>query len=351
APVPWHGAYAVISLDPAASLWDIDGAYVRKEIAKLQCGRYVATASKEHHALLGPMPVHVFTWDFLSQGLPASDQRRHFESYQTVPVFPTTEHPENRRPVEPLPHLPWENCYHARMYRTVAICAKRESEEDPHSCLGPEEAAVLDQYLSADIKYTHLSQKAKKEQRAPPPHDVPAQVLTAIRVADKHKRTDGKPWWEICREHVEVCMQEEASTAIASGSLPSAAQMQSNGDVVPSSPQEDDTTEISSVGERPSEPQAADAAPASVPSKDAKEAAQERSQSVPAISANSASTSTSSTDGPESILAALLGVHELDDNPPWIKIESYNIEQFDVPPDPLGFFAELYELHMCVVEL
>ncbi|KAL1671521.1 hypothetical protein EV122DRAFT_226423, partial [Schizophyllum commune] len=336
--VPWHGAYAVISLDPAASLWDIDSAYVRKEIAKLKCGRYVATASKEHHALLGPMPVRVFTWDFLSQGLSASDQRRHFESYQTVPVFPTIEHPENRRPVEPLPHLPWENCYHARMYRTVAICSNRESEEDPHSCLSPEEAAVLDQYLSADIKYTHLLQKAKKEQRAPPPHDVPAQVLTAIRVADKHKRTDGKPWWEICRERAEVRMQEEASTTIAPGSLPSAAQMQSNGD-------------ISFAGERPLEPQAADVAPASVPSKDAKEAAQERTQSVPAISANSASTSTSSTDGPESILAALLGVHELDDNPPWIKIESYDIEQFDVPPDPLGFFAELYELHMSVAEL
>ncbi|KAL1726199.1 hypothetical protein EV714DRAFT_193276, partial [Schizophyllum commune] len=217
APVPRHGAYAVISLDPAASLWDMDDAIVREEIAKFKCGRYVATASKVryhslhamlstntidqlHHALSGPMPVRVFTWDFLMQGLPSSDQRRHFKSYQTVPVFPTTEHPESRRPVEPLPHLPWENCYHARMYRTVAICANRELEEEPQSCLCPEEAAVLDQYLSTDIEHTHLLHKAKEEGRAPPPREVPAQVLLAIRLANEHKRTDGKPWIDVCRQ-------------------------------------------------------------------------------------------------------------------------------------------------------
>ncbi|KAI5834346.1 hypothetical protein K523DRAFT_392016 [Schizophyllum commune Tattone D] len=346
APLPRHGAYAVISLDPAASLWDIDDAIVREEIAKFKCGRYVATASKEHHALSGPMPVRVFTWDFLMQGLPSSDQRRHFKSYQTVPVFPTTEHPENRRPVEPLPHLPWENCYHARMYRTVAICANRELEEDPQSCLCPEEAAVLDQYLSTDIEYTHLLHKAKKKGRAPPPREVPAQVLMAIRLADEHKRTDGKPWMEVCRQRARE-RHEAASTANSSGSAPPAVQTRSSGDAIPSSSQRDDTAGLSLAGESQLEP--ADAAATTVPPTVAVEATQERYQSVSTMSGGS--TSTLPTDGPEGMLAALLGIHELDDHPAWVKIESYNIEQFDVPPDPLGFFAELYELHMCVVEL
>ncbi|KAL1715313.1 hypothetical protein EV715DRAFT_294319 [Schizophyllum commune] len=44
------------------------------------------------------------------------------------------------------------------------------------------------------------------------------------------------------------------------------------------------------------------------------------------------------------MLAALLGLNELEEQLPWIKIESYDIRQFDVPPHPSGFFEELKEL-------
>ncbi|KAI5891942.1 uncharacterized protein SCHCODRAFT_02748310 [Schizophyllum commune H4-8] len=346
APLPWQGTYAVISLDPAASLWDIDDAIVREQIAKLKCGRYVATASKEHHALSGPTPFRLITWDLLVQGIPPTEQDRHFEfyqTYQTVPVFPTTEHPERRRPVEPLPHLPWENCYHARMYRKVAICANRGFEETPPSCLSPDEAAVLDQYQSADIDYTKLSRQAKEERRAPPPHNVPAQVLSAIHLADKRKRTDGKSWWEICRERAQTRMQEEASTAIASGSVHPEAQTKSKGDAFPSSPQKNNTT----AGENSSKPAAA--ALTTIFPTNVAEATQERDKSVSTISG--ASSSTLSTDRPEDVLAALLELHGFDDHHPWIKVESYDIKQFDVPPDPTRFFAELFKLEMPVADL
>ncbi|KAL1724867.1 hypothetical protein EV714DRAFT_278119 [Schizophyllum commune] len=337
--LPWSGAYVVLSLDPASSLKDIgDDRIVDDELRKMKCGRYVATATEDHHALSALMPQRTFTWDFLVQGMPPNAPDKYFQSYMTVPVLPNTEHPESRRPVEPLPHLPWEDCYHARMYRKVAICETRDTDEDPQSCLSPEEAAVLDQYLSTDISYTRLLVRAKEEGLAPPPpHDVPAQVLMAIRLANKRQRTDGKPWWAIVRERAQdrarKRQEEEAARAVASrGSDPSAAAPMLNGHASSSqgkdSAPSDDRSPLPAAADLP----AVASPPAAQPTQEHKG------------SGHSSESDASSISGPEGMLAALLGLNELEKQLPWVKIESYDIRQFDVPPHPSGFFEELKEL-------
>ncbi|KAL1689748.1 hypothetical protein GGG16DRAFT_57194 [Schizophyllum commune] len=336
--LPWRGAYVVLSLDPASSLKDIDDPIVDKELQQMKCGRYVATATEDHHAVSALMPQRTFTWDFVVQGMPPNAPDKDFQSYMTVPVLPNTEHPESRRPVEPLPHLPWENCYHARMYRKVAICETRDTEENPQFYLSPEEAAVLDQYLSTDISYTRLLVRAKEEGRAPPPpHGVPAQVLMAIRLANKRQRADGKPWWAIVRERAQdrarKRQEEEAARAVASqGSDPSAAAPMLNGHV--SSSQGKDSAPSD---DRSSLPAAADL-PA-VASPPAAQATQDHKGS-----GHSSDSDASSISGPEGMLTALLGLNELEKQLPWVKIESYDIRQFDVPPHPSVFFEELKEL-------
>ncbi|KAL1752139.1 hypothetical protein FB107DRAFT_277996 [Schizophyllum commune] len=335
--LPWRGAYVVLSLDPVSSLKDIDDPVVEEELRNMKCGRYVATATEDHHPLSALMPQRTFTWDFLVQGIPPNASDNHFQSYMTVPVLPNTAHPESRRPVEPLPHLSWENCYHARMYRKVAICETRDTDENPQSCLSPEEAAVLDQYLSTDISYTRLLVRAKEEGRAPPPpHDVPAQVLMAIRLANKRRRADGKPWWAIARERAQERtrkrQEDEAARTVASqDSNVSAAAPLSNGHAFDSQ-----GTDPAPSGEL-SPPAAAANPPAIAPSPAAVTPERKGNDS------NSGSDA-SSTSGPEGMLAALLGLNELEKQLPWVKIESYDIRQFDVPPHPSGFFEELKKL-------
>ncbi|KAL1724868.1 hypothetical protein EV714DRAFT_278120 [Schizophyllum commune] len=334
--LPWRGAYVVLSLDPVSSLKDIDDPIVNEELRKMKCGRYVATVTEDHHPLSALLPQRTFTWDFVIQGMPPDAQEVFFKSYMTVPILPNTEHPESRRPVEPLPHLPWKDCYHARLYRTVAICPTLDTEENPQSCLSPEEAAVLDQYISTDNNYSVLCERAKQDGEYPPPHDAPAQVLMAIRLANKRRRTDGKPWWFIVREcaqeRARKHQEEEAARAVGlQSSNPPAATPSSNGLASRSISQE---REHSPTGEVLPPPAAA-ASPviASPPSAQASRKHD-----------GSDSGGGSSTSGPEDMLAALLGLNELEKQLPWVKIESYDIRQFDVPPHPSGFFEELEEL-------
>ncbi|KAL1664160.1 hypothetical protein GGF50DRAFT_55427 [Schizophyllum commune] len=348
--LPWRGAYVVLSLDPASSLRDIDDPIVREGLQKMKCGRYVATAtearitlnglsSHDHHPLSALMPQRTFTWDFVVKGLPSNVPEVFFQSYMTVPILPNTAHPESRRPAEPCPPLPWDDCYHARLYRTIAICERLDTEENPQSCLSPEEAAVLDQYISTDNNYSVLCERAKEDGvESSPPHDVPAQVLMAIRLANQRRRVDGKPWWAIVRERAQERarkrQEEEAARAAAShASDSSAAAPLLNGRA--SSP----SAKKNPSHDQPSSTPAA-AESSAVTSPPAAQATQERDGSI----YNGGSSTSSSTSGPEAMLAALLGLNELEEQLPWIKIESYDIRQFDVPPHPSGFFEELKEL-------
>ncbi|KAI5891941.1 uncharacterized protein SCHCODRAFT_02541156 [Schizophyllum commune H4-8] len=331
--LPWRGAYVVLSLDPASSLKDIDDPIVNEDLRKMKCGRYVATATEDHHPLSALMPQRTFSWDFVVQGMPSDAPEVFFKSYMTVPILPNTTHPESRRPVEPLPHLPWEGCYHARLYRTVAICETLDTEENPQSCLSPEEAAVLDQYISTDNNYSVLCERAKQDGEYPPLHDVPAQVLMAIRLANKRRRADGKPWWAIVCERAQKRQAEEAAQAVAfqSSTLPTTV-----------SPLSDHTPISQEMDSAPSRELSLPPIVAETPTvrpSPAAQATQERQGS-----GSDSGSDACSVSGPEDMLAALLGLDELEKQLPWVKIESYNIQRFDVPPHPSGFFEELKEL-------
>ncbi|TRM56105.1 hypothetical protein BD626DRAFT_576119 [Schizophyllum amplum] len=341
--LPYMGAYVVVSLDPVLSLERIDDDIVREQGSAMQCSRYVAAATWEVHPLGAFTPQRTFIWDFVVQGLPIQDPDSCFEPYMTVPILPNTLHPESRRPVETLPPLPWNDCYHTRIHRLEAKCKTLDSAIDPQSCFSPSEGPVIDSYLQCDQAYADLLERSKAEKTdSPPPHIVTAGTLSMIRVANRRRRTDGKPWWMVTREAARAASEQAAVGLAATGSTP-----------------KDDTTVTSSLDPpfaaiRNQTPRAVDAADgglgegAEESHNDNADAARRRDLPVNAgrnFDARVDGDSSSSSSNFKDVIAGiLLGLNAAEDDLPWLHVESYDIKQFEAPPDPTGFFEELKEL-------
>ncbi|KAL1752140.1 hypothetical protein FB107DRAFT_220571 [Schizophyllum commune] len=326
--LPYMGAYVVVSLDPVKSVEQIDDDIVQEQARALECGKYVAAATWEIHPLGAFTAQRTLIWDFVTQGLPPEDPETGFEPYMTVPIHPNTLHPESRRPVETLPPLPWDNCYHASIHRLdSAMCVTKDIDADPQSCFSPPESQVIDAYLAADLGYATRVRRAKLAgEPAPDPHFVSANVLRMIRIANKWRREDGKPWWLVTREdaHANMARRElEGESTFEDAEDGGAALQSSDSAVKPSKPP---------AGAKPDAPSTHDATSA-----------------VPPVAGAGASASYSSESSYESdfkdvVAGILLGINTASSNLPWLHVESYDIRQFDAPPDPTGFFEELKKL-------
>ncbi|KAI5891940.1 uncharacterized protein SCHCODRAFT_02541155 [Schizophyllum commune H4-8] len=324
--LPYMGAYVVVSLDPVKSVEQIDDDIVQEQARALECGKYVAAATWELHPLGAFTAQRTLIWDFVTQGLPPKDPETGFEPYMTVPIHPNTLHPESRRPVETLPPLPWDNCYHASIHRLdSAMCVTKEIDADPQSCFSPPESQVIDAYLEADLGYATRVRRAKLAgEPAPEPHFVSANVLRMIRMANKWRREDGKPWWLITREDAQANMARRALEGDSTCEEDNGAAFQAPDDA-----------------EQPSEP-AANIMPDDLPTHEAASA----SPPVPNANASASAPSESSyeSDFKDVVAGILLGINTASSNLPWLYVESYDIRQFDAPPDPTGFFEELKKL-------
>ncbi|KAL1724866.1 hypothetical protein EV714DRAFT_222373 [Schizophyllum commune] len=329
--LPYMGAYVVLSLDPIKSVEQIDDDIVQEQARALECGRYVAAATWEIHPLGAFTAQRTLIWDFVTQGLPPEDPETGFQPYMTVPIHPNTLHPESRRPVETLPPLPWDNCYHASIHRLdSAMCMTKDIDADPQSCFSPPESQVIDAYLAADSGYATRVRRAKLAgEPAPDPHFVSANILRMIRMANKWRREDGKPWWLVTREDAHANM---ARRAIEGDSIFEDDGGNEDGSVA---------LRLSDGAEQASEPFEG-ATPDAPPTHEAVSA-------VPPVADAGASASDSSESSYESdfkdvVAGILLGINTASSNLPWLHVESYDIRQFDAPPDPTGFFEELKKL-------
>ncbi|KAF7317552.1 hypothetical protein MKEN_00842100 [Mycena kentingensis (nom. inval.)] len=109
--VPQQGVFAVLTIDPVASLEylnDVEAIEACRDLETKDYVVYVPGTSELRHTDVAfreedvefviPNPIH----DVPGRGLDAS---------MCVPIFPETRHPTGRAPLKPLGTFPWPNCY------------------------------------------------------------------------------------------------------------------------------------------------------------------------------------------------------------------------------------------------
>ncbi|KAL1685407.1 hypothetical protein GGG16DRAFT_129426 [Schizophyllum commune] len=204
-PVP--GSYAVISLDPVASLKNLNDPVVGEECQKISCGKYVACLTEVRSMLTAAMQVSnmaamamrycPYRIDLVARGLPPDDPERFFHHNMSIPILPNSLHPLGRRPIRPTPPLPWDNCYHAVHYHTEVRCPMGTSKEHPQSYLSLSEAHVLDRYILNDDSHAFAQEQARDAGTGASFPPVP-EMSDDLCVMIKHSDTDSlssTPWW------------------------------------------------------------------------------------------------------------------------------------------------------------
>ncbi|KAJ7487962.1 hypothetical protein FB451DRAFT_1005342, partial [Mycena latifolia] len=104
--------WAVMTIDPLASLAHLDDRHIAAICAGLLNKNYVVYVTEGNGKLFNPLiPYHEHTVEFLMQGLPETVPGVCVDSAMSIPVFSATKHPLGRAPLRPSTPLPWPNCY------------------------------------------------------------------------------------------------------------------------------------------------------------------------------------------------------------------------------------------------
>ncbi|TRM70636.1 hypothetical protein BD626DRAFT_625772 [Schizophyllum amplum] len=199
--VPLRNAYVVVWIDPLETLQHLDDEEVKTACRTLVCGKYVATIAG------GMYPAYQI--DFLVQGLPQEELGKHFLSAMSCPVLPNTSHPEGRRPVKPVPPLPWPDCYHrARCRDTVEFRFQYSKDRNPQSYLNHYEFMLLDQYLHEDRALYETWRDSEASDNTPPAHQ--QSSMTRLTIAHADEQYTDHPEWEDMPSESELDEQEAA---------------------------------------------------------------------------------------------------------------------------------------------
>ncbi|KAJ7152602.1 hypothetical protein C8R43DRAFT_819884, partial [Mycena crocata] len=109
---PSLGSWVVLTIDPIATLEELDDPDALISAEKLTPKPYVAFVKIIHEMYLASQPFHSYSIHFLLRGPPRDHPEDFIEASMSVPVLPTSvEHPLSRQPLRPSNPLPWENCY------------------------------------------------------------------------------------------------------------------------------------------------------------------------------------------------------------------------------------------------
>ncbi|KZV94910.1 hypothetical protein EXIGLDRAFT_834624 [Exidia glandulosa HHB12029] len=108
-PVP-AGTFAVIRLDPAASVAALKDEQATREAKEMRPAKYLALvhmpANFSYDPKIGGHPLDL-RFFLAGRGLPATPL-----SWAAIPISPSPPHPETGRvPLCPNGHLPWPDCY------------------------------------------------------------------------------------------------------------------------------------------------------------------------------------------------------------------------------------------------
>ncbi|KAJ6608265.1 hypothetical protein B0H10DRAFT_2068218 [Mycena sp. CBHHK59/15] len=109
--VPCSGAWAVLSIDPIASVEYLDDPEATLAAQNIVTQKYVVYV-EDNGQLFNPIsPYQENTVSFLIQGQPLASPDDCIDSSMSIPVLPAVEHPSSREPLKPSQPLPWPNCY------------------------------------------------------------------------------------------------------------------------------------------------------------------------------------------------------------------------------------------------
>ncbi|KAF7300565.1 hypothetical protein HMN09_00941400 [Mycena chlorophos] len=162
--VPQVGAWAVMTLDPLATLVHehLDDTEARDLIALFHPRKYVVYVAREGLHYRDPNPHGSPTYiteahvELLMQGLPCTDRDACLDSGMCIPVFPETYHPTNERPplVTSSPNerldFPFRNAYLAPLTASLLVRAVAKQTDNELWMLSPRQQAAHNFWASQD---------------------------------------------------------------------------------------------------------------------------------------------------------------------------------------------------------
>ncbi|KAJ7051376.1 hypothetical protein C8F01DRAFT_951173, partial [Mycena amicta] len=127
--------FAVLQIDPVASLKHLNDPEAIAACAQLTFQEYLVFVPGTHDIRHPVISYRAEEVDFVVQGLPQNVPQLCIDSAMSIPIFPTTEHPTSRKPLQPmLGQLPWSDCYLSPFLSATVRCATVISAEDPIQC-------------------------------------------------------------------------------------------------------------------------------------------------------------------------------------------------------------------------
>ncbi|KAI0800163.1 hypothetical protein C8Q74DRAFT_1192663 [Fomes fomentarius] len=151
---PRQGRYAVIRMDPVASVFGLKDPEAVAAAQAIRPQTYLAYIHTDVTLPIPGRPWYIYSISLVGTSLRASDPVHGIDSSMCVPIYPNTSHPEEREPVYPEPFFPFDNCYHWHRTRlTVRVRARPEgwtASEDHATELSSDEMSELIVYLQMD---------------------------------------------------------------------------------------------------------------------------------------------------------------------------------------------------------
>ncbi|KDQ61947.1 hypothetical protein JAAARDRAFT_204333 [Jaapia argillacea MUCL 33604] len=121
---PMLDAFVTLSIDPVATVQDLEDPVALAEAEKLHCKTYIGLIDI-YHGLPGPHdPFTQTSISLVGQGLPPHSEEYFSQPSMSIPLSPGAEHPLGRDPLKLTNLLPWPNCY---IYTWAEVTARIRS--------------------------------------------------------------------------------------------------------------------------------------------------------------------------------------------------------------------------------
>ncbi|KAF7300641.1 hypothetical protein HMN09_00949500 [Mycena chlorophos] len=175
--VPEAGAFALMTLDPVASLEYLNDPEAIEAGQKLEFKDYAVYVTGGRQLLNPAAKYREERIHFILPSLPGDDLAQGIDSAMSMPIFPAVDHPAGRAPLRPSGPFEWQwPSYVSAFIKTIVRCAN-EVTVDPKQC-GLDSDGQL-QF----IKYRNQDQVAQRKRKAvlqPPAQPAASEVTPSV---------------------------------------------------------------------------------------------------------------------------------------------------------------------------
>ncbi|KAK7030871.1 hypothetical protein VNI00_013981 [Paramarasmius palmivorus] len=173
--LPTPNAFVVVQLDPEDSVAHLNNPALTEACRKLRCKKYLAHVGLRDGLFWPDVPYYSYEFYFVHQGLKYKDELgQEVDPGMCVPVLPNTSHPSGRPPLNPVQHLPWDDCYVSPFFAIHARSRNVILDEKPPMLLevGIDDAVRLSGYVNKDRQdlAERLQQPEQQQEHFGPNH-------------------------------------------------------------------------------------------------------------------------------------------------------------------------------------